>query len=245
MGNEVINPEDWKTEMALAAKDATQAESTASAFFSTKAGVLSFAGTAVPNNSMEVICLAAVHERVWYPDAYNAARMQSPDCFAFSKNGVAMAPHPEAGKPQNKTCEGCPHDEWGSANNARGKSCKQQRRLALLPAGAAASVDAVMGGIVGVLRIPVTSVKHWSEVVNKIAAATDTPPFLNVIRVMLKPDAKTMVAYTFEYVRTVPDILIQQALKSRAAVVERGLSFPYPRNADTSAGTPGHNAPKF
>jgi hypothetical protein len=120
-------PAEWQDKMAVYAKQGVEAERTTGNMFSSRNGMLAFGGVAVPNNRMQVVVLAAMHERVYYDRPYQADTPTSPACYAFSFTGEAMTPHEEVENPINPTCDGCKYDEWKSDPvRGRGKACKEQ-----------------------------------------------------------------------------------------------------------------------
>src|SRR3990167_7275206 len=127
---------NWEAELAAQAEVAAgmEASTGTGSFFSIKGGLLSFAGSPMPNNQMAVIVLDSLMENVYYEGAYDASNPQGPKCFAFGRNEADMAPHEvtvQAGCQQSEACAGCPMNEWASAAQGRGKACKNTRRLAM------------------------------------------------------------------------------------------------------------------
>lgn len=85
---------------------------------------------------MEAVILDYTWFMVNYPGAYNANNPQQPNCFAIgreSPDGGSLKPHESSAEPQHENCKECPKNEWGSAPTGKGKACKNQRRLVLLP----------------------------------------------------------------------------------------------------------------
>ena len=73
---------------------------------------------------------------VHYPGVYNSNNPQQPNCFATGRekpDGGVLKPHESAAEPQGENCAVCPKNQWGSAPTGRGKACKNQRRLILVP----------------------------------------------------------------------------------------------------------------
>jgi hypothetical protein len=236
MSNDVISsnpqlPAAWQERMAAHAKTGLANERATGAMFSTRGGVLTFGGQQVPNNRMQVIVLSAMHERTYYSKPWSPDQPTSPDCYAFSFDGVGMAPHPEAANPVSPECKGCKFDEFGSDPiRGKGKACKEQRRLALMPASALASAEEVSKAQVGYLRIPVTSTKGFSDHV-KHCAMRALPVWAVTTEVELVPDAKTMWRYLFKLIAPVTDGALLAALELRQGIEEQAIAFPYPRPA--------------
>jgi hypothetical protein len=234
MSNQIINapggavalPGDLIHRLAQYAQQTQQTEVSQGSFFSTRAGVLSFNKMPVPGNQMDVVILRSMFENVYYPEKFSGDKMQSPLCFAFSHDGRNMAPHADATAPQSDVCTSCPYSQWNSGDNGKGKACKEQRRLACLPASALKSPDEVASGIVGYLRVPVTSVKLWTAYAQKIAAG-GMPPFAVVTRIKVVPDPKSQFRIEFEPVRSVAEPEILEALFARHDAEAALIAFPY------------------
>lgn len=224
-----VSPE-WQAKLAAHAKVAVEREKGGGQFFSTKGGVLSFQQTPVPGNKCQVVIMAAIHERVYYDGPFNAAQMQSPKCYAFSADGANMKPHADAEEPQSPDCASCKHNVWGSSDNGRGKACKEQRRLSLLPASCIASADEVASGMTGVLRVPVTSAKLYVAHA-KHAANVGLPLWACVSEVKLSPDPKAMQRLDFTLIAPITDPAVLEALERRQETEMRTVGFPYVSNA--------------
>lgn len=114
---------------------AAAAMRTTGSYISFKNAVLKVDGQPIPNNTADVRVLAAIGERSWYPDAFDADAVQVPTCYALD----ADYPHPEAKEPQSETCADCKWNKWGTAvdsrgNPARGKACREGARIIVVPA---------------------------------------------------------------------------------------------------------------
>jgi len=85
---------------------------------------------------LECIILDFAWFMVHYPGVYNSNNPQQPDCFAVGREnpeGGNLGPHESAAKPYHSDCKDCPKNEWGSAPSGKGKACKNQRRLIVVP----------------------------------------------------------------------------------------------------------------
>jgi hypothetical protein len=227
---------DWLAKLAEAAKATQLVEKASSNFFSTKGGTLTWNGMALPGNKMECIVLLPMHENLFYKEKFDASSPASPDCYAFSFDGEAMAPHPEAENPQAKACKDCPNLKWGTSDNGRGKACRETRRLCLLPSSAAASPQAVAAAEAGLLRVPITSVKHWAALVNKLSVL-QLPPFAMITEVSVHNDAKTMFRVEFAAKRAITDEDVLAALMVRIESERNNMSMPYPKREAPAPGT--------
>lgn len=71
----------------------------------------------------------------YFPGQYNPNNPVKPSCFAVG-DLATLAPSNNSPDKQCDTCSGCPQNQWGSApGGGRGKACKNQYKVALIPAG--------------------------------------------------------------------------------------------------------------
>ena len=232
-----VIPPEWQGKMAKYAQEASATERPKSSFFSTKSGVLSYGEQPIPNNTMEVVVVGAMHENTWYSKPFDAGTPRTPDCYAMSLNGVHMAPHPDAPNKQATSCDDCPKGKWD--RSIAGKNvpppCKPNRRLACLSAGALGDPANVASGTVGLLRIPVTSIKNYSSHV-QTCAAHGLPPWAVVTEVKVVPDARTQFQVVFRFVAPISNVTLLDALEVRQALEQVNIIQPYPvLDADQAA----------
>ena len=130
----------WDEQLAQQAEVAAGMEKNVAGgqFFSLRSATLSFNDAPITGNRMAVIILDGIMENVYYEGEFNADQANSPSCFAFGRDESTIAPHESvvaAGQAQHEQCQGCPHNEWGTADRGRGKACRNTRRLGLISAG--------------------------------------------------------------------------------------------------------------
>jgi hypothetical protein len=234
---------NWADVMEREAEIATaqEASTSSSSFFSLKSGVLTFNDMPLPDNQIAVIILDSILENVYYDSDYNADAISAPKCFAFGRDEAAMKPHDtvfEHGQEEHPTCTGCPRNEWGSAERGRGKACGNRRRLSLLAAGRMNGgfypyeANDLLTGAVGLLKLPVTSVKAFSGYIKQIGTVMKRPPFGVISLVKVVPDARTQFRVEVSMLEKTPDamlpIVMQRREDTRAA-----LEQPY--NLDNDA----------
>jgi len=230
---------NWDEELAkLAQLSAGMEESTASGqFFSLKSGQLSFNDTPLPGNEMAVVILDSVLENVYYEGDYDSDEPQSPTCFAFGRDEKSICPHTtvvEHGSAQSEQCQGCPQNEWGSANKGRGKACRNTRRLGMIPAGvfkngkfdAVKDVAHYESAGVGYMKLPVTSVKGYAAFVKQLQASLSRPPLGVFTKVQVVPDSNTQFKVLFTAIDTVPANLLPTLL-ARHNEVKGLIESPY------------------
>lgn len=219
----------WDEELAKYAENKAKEEASVSLgkFFSVKSGVLSFNGNVIPGNKMNVVVLDSILENHLYEDAYDPDSPASPVCFAFGREDKDMAPHEKSLKPQNETCKGCPHNEWGSADKGRGKACKNVRRLALVPESAVEDADALDAEETAYLKLSVMNVKGWAAYVQNLSATLKRPPFAVVTEISVVPDAKSQFKISFKYVESINNSDMLDAILKKVKVTEETIGFPY------------------
>jgi hypothetical protein len=233
--------QEWLDKLAEAAKQQAASEKPTGNFFSTKGGILSWNQMPLPNNKMEVIALASLHENVMYAGKFDAANPASPICYAFSLSGNNMVPHDEAEQKQSQECATCPKSKWGTGDGGKGTACRPVRRLALLPASAAASVEAVEKATVGLLRVPITSVQNWVKYVNTMAAR-QLPTFAVVCEVSVVPDLRTMFKIAFTAKQPIADGAVLNALMLRLPIEQVAMQAPYPKRDTPQLSPPPQSA---
>ena len=218
----------WDAELAALAAGAAKAEENTGGgdFISLKGGILSFNKATVPGNKMNVIILDHVLENQHYADDYDPDAFSAPICFAFGRNEDEMEPHEKSSAKQHSSCEGCPKNEWGSAEKGRGKACKNVRRLVMITEGDAEDVDTIGDAKAAYLKVPVMSVKAWSGYVNQLNDTLKLPPLGVVTEMSVVPDAKSQFRVVFKYVDKVAPDLIGALLEKRKSV-QTPLVAPY------------------
>jgi hypothetical protein len=147
---------------------AAQAMRTTGSFISFKNATLKVDGQPIPNNKADVRVLAAIGERAWYPDAFDADVIQVPACYALD----SPAPHPEARDPQSDTCANCKWNKWGTAvdsrgNPSRGKACREGARVIVVPSNVPLKTAPMYTA-----KIPVTSLGAVTTFTGRCAQAS-------------------------------------------------------------------------
>jgi len=212
----------WDEELAKLAVDAQAEETLAGNFISTRGGRLQYGGAEIPGNKLNAVIINYVKENHYYEDRFDADNPASPVCFAFATEDGEMAPHPDSTKPQCATCSACPKNQFGSADQGKGKACKNIRRLGLITEDALE--EDVSTAEVAVLKIPVTSVKNWSTYVGQVATTMKRPPFAVVTEISIVPDSKTQFKICFKPVAQITDGDALGALMGRREAVANDLA---------------------
>jgi hypothetical protein len=226
----------WKERAAKDAQDVAKVERPQLGAIGTRGGFLSYGGSEVKGNKLDVVVIGYTFENNYYKERFDPNNPRNPDCFAF---GVArdgeepiMVPHSSIESPMHDVCIGCAMAEWGSTpTGGRGKACKEIRKLAVLPVSALTSPEAVAKAELAVLKVPVTSVRNWKTYVNLIAASHQLPPYAMITTVAPRPHPKNQFEITFEAVGTVADDYMD-AIVARIDAVYNVLTQPYDRNVE-------------
>lgn len=220
----------WEKEMEVAAAAAVEEEKSSGGmnYISTSNGILKVGGVPVPDNCMQVVILDHVHENSYYPGRFDPTNTKPPVCFALGRgNGEDLAPHENSSDPQSDICAECPMNEWGSSDYGKGKACKNSRRLALLDESALEEGE----GDVMYLKLPVTSVKNWSNYVKSLAGAKKRPPFGVITEISVVPDKKTQYQIEFKFVGLVEHDYMELVMEKRGEASEI-IMTPYSKYDD-------------
>lgn len=216
-------------------------------WLSAKGGQLTYGEEVLPGAQAALIVLDSIAENTFYRGRFDAENPLPPICYALGRDGETMFPHLEGMKqdmtyfmPQHFVngqpagCDGCPMNEWGSAEEGRGKACQNRRRLVVIPAGYYQprpgsrdfdlhlfedpkhfqAVEAAS------FKLSVTSVKNWANYVHQLAAVHRRPPHGVVTRMAIVPHQKHQHEVIFEPIELVPDRLAEVIISRHDAMKE-------------------------
>ena len=219
----------WSEELAKRAQSAAAIEENVGSggtFISLKGGRMTFNGAEVPGNKMNVVVLDHILEYTYYADGYDSDNPQPPDAYALGRDENTLRWH-ENSIPEyaGELCKDSDINQWGSAEKGKGKACKNQRRLALLPEDEAGDAETIEEATPAFLRIPVTSVKGWAGYVRQLEKTLQRPPLGVITEISVVPDAKTQFKLQFKLVEAIEDGDVIEALFAKADATE--LDFPY------------------
>lgn len=188
----------------------------------------------VVGNKLEVVIPSFVLENAFYEGKYDPNNPASPICFAFAAEEGDLVPHEKAPQPQCETCAACPHNEWDTGENGRGKACKNQIRIAALPADCLdEGVEGIAAAKEAYAKVPITSVKSWGAFVNELAEIKKHP-LAFVTEITTTPDATTQFKVSFKAKEEIPGKLLG-ALIARADELDKKIGFPYVVTEDKPA----------
>lgn len=243
-------PANWEDEMKRAAQRyaGSEAATGGAQYLSIKGGVLKFDGQPIKNNEFECIVLEAAFENALYLGKFNPDSPQPPVCFAFGQatedgSEPDMTPHKDSHEKQADACSGCPMNEYGTADEGKGKACKNGRRLALLHADHAKRGEALKAPMV-FMKVPPTSLRNWASYVKQVANVLGRPPFAVVTRIKVAPHDKFQVEVKFEPVAEVKDREVMAELFARHQGAYKELAVPYQWTEQEAARKPAKKAAK-
>lgn len=244
------------------AQKAAQAEPLqAGTWLSAKGGQLAIGEEILPGAQACLIVLDAFAENTFYQGRYDAENPMPPICYAYGRDGEEMFPHIESMKkdqtyfmPQHVVagqiagCSGCPMNEWGSADQGRGKACQNRRRLSVIPAGyyqpkrGSRDFDLHLfdqrahfeTAEVAFFKLSVTSVKNWANYVHQLASVHRRPPHGVVTRLAVVPHQQFQHEVIFEPIELVPDELADVIMQRHQMLTEQpfqGYEAPTPEQA--------------
>lgn len=263
-GTALMNYEDKWAEEAKAAQVAEPLQG--GTWLSARGGQLTIGDTILPGAQAAVVVLDTVRENTFYVDKFDPDSPMPPICYALGRDSDNMFPHTDMQKdlsyfrPQHVEngqvmgCDGCRLNEWGSADQGRGKACQNRRRLTLIPAGYYTprpksrdfdlhlfdDIHHFSSAEAAFLKLPVTSVGNWSKYVNQLATTLRRPPHGVVTRISVEPHQQFQYELRFEAVEQIPDNLADVIMARHATASESPLlgyappSDAGPRNAPRS-----------
>ena len=220
-------------------------------FFSLSGATLKFDGSPIPGNHMSVVILDSVLANTYYAERYDADSPAAPDCYAFGRDPDEMAPHEDSASPCSDRCAGCDMNEFGSADQGRGKACANRRRLALIPAGMLAENGEytppedgdLESAEVAYLAVPPTSTRGFAAFVKKLKSSLKRPPHGVVTKISVVPDTKSQLKVLFEVIEAVSGEDAGVVIE-RNRVERENTTFPYPKAEEKKEQKPKKRAGK-
>ncbi|SRR6266404_2418599 len=213
----------WEEELALMAAAEAKSEKVGTNFFSTKGGKISFMSQDL-GNTMDVVIVADLYDRAYYPGQYGEAK--TPACYAFSKDGIGMVPHADVQDRQHDSCDACPQNQFGSANVGKGKACREYRRLAMISADNL-QAEEVPEAILGLFKVPPTSARNYSDFKRQTAEIHKRPLWAMITTVTVLPDPNKQIVVSFKPVAPLSKE-VASAIKLREEAIHTILTAPYP-----------------
>jgi hypothetical protein len=191
-------------------------------FISFRGGTPSLGGMSLPN-PLPLVILAYGYERTYYSKPYQPDVLSAPDCYSFDGN----VPHDAAKVPQSDRCATCRFNEFGSAQNGKGKGCKEGARFAAIHADALESPEKIAGAAIIQGRLSVLNSKGFRQYVGFFEEA-EQAVWASVTTLSVTPDSKSQYAVTFSNVVADLDEADLDAIAARVDEGEKLLTQPYP-----------------
>lgn len=215
--------DQWELDMASEAKDAAAKEVSFAPRVSFKGGRLKVAGVEQKDNVLDCIVVDAGFSKAFYEEDYDEDNPATPACYAFGRAEADLKPHPQAPKPQADSCATCKFNKFGTSDRGKGKACKDERRLMLVPSDTKPA-DMAKAEVVMAI-VPPTSLKNWGSYVKTLAAMGRTP-WSVLTRITVEP-LKSYFQLMFEPTGKL-DGLGYAAVKARQPTIESTMFAPYP-----------------
>lgn len=137
------------------------------------------------NGPLECIVLDFAWDMVHYAGVYNSNNPQKPNCFAVgreSPDSGELKPHESVEKPQHDNCKDCPKNEWGSSPVGKGKACKNQRRLIVVPPNFDESTEPMT------MYVSPAGLKNFDKYVSRLSAEHGLLPVQVVTEISFDAD---------------------------------------------------------
>lgn len=234
----------WDEELAAAAQQAQalaqQQSSGGAASISVRGGTMTIDGNPVPGNVLVGVIAGFTLCNTYYDEDFDPENPKSPVCYAYGQTKDELGPHDDAEKPQSERCEGCPMNEFGSADRGKGKACKNTYRLLVLPAGdydhkadrfeAPTGPEDLEGAELHGLSVSPTSLKAFAGYVSQLAGNL-RPPWAVFTKIGVVSDPKVQQRLTFQLVKNADTDLLA-ALKARHEEAMRVIEVPFAKNSE-------------
>lgn len=222
----------WKEKLREQAKKAVAVEANAGSgnkFIKLKGGQITLDDQVAKDNKLACVILDHTIEYAMYPGDYDPDAPQSPVCFAFGADETDMTPHEMSVEKQHTDCKTCPMNKFGSADRGAGKACKNIRRLVLIQEK---DLDDLENAKPVFLKVPVTSVKNWTQYVRKLESTLELPPLGVVTEITTKPHPKHQFEVIFTLAEQLEDGDLIEGLFKLQQSSANDLVAPYTSTGD-------------
>lgn len=199
---------DFKDRMkADLVQDVSREVSSGGMYISTEGFKFSLGEDIMPD-ALNVVILDYVFENADYGDAvYDKENPQPPVCSAVADEEKDLIPSEDSIDKQADSCEECPLNRYKSADNNKGKHCKNRRRLALMDADHEDPTDAP----VLLLKIPPTGLVNWKKYRSELENVRKIMPYGCVTRITMDKTFDNPIV-KFEFVAEVENPVLGNAI---------------------------------
>ena len=129
-------------------------------------------------NEIEVVIVDFVSVNSYFDRPYDPDTPAPPACFSISIVPKGMLPSENSPATQCDNCDQCPQNQFGSALVGKGKACKNNRRLAVMPENADDKTEPWL------LDVAPTSIKSFDSLIRTLTNG-GMMPFQIVAKVSL------------------------------------------------------------
>lgn len=223
MSKALTIPSELEEAMALAASnEAAKEVDTSPSSISTR-GKKFRIGDENLGEPINVVVGVAAYENTWYDRPYDPDNVSPPACFAVSLEDDKVSHHGDSPIPQHDgECDECPLAQWESADNGKGKACKNARRLVVLAYDDATELGEAQ---MAMLKAPPTSLKNWASYAKSIALRYKRPTSTVVTAVSFNKD-NDYPQLEFDLVELLEEADIRTVM-ARTEEMENFASRPY------------------
>lgn len=241
----VAMPGSWRDRIKQVAVKVAEVEKPTGGFISFKSGRLAIGDSLMKDDKIEVVVVDYLFHNKYFDVPYSANKPVPPVCYAFAREEESLMASDEGEKPQSDYCSDCPQNEWGSAGGgSRGKACTNSRRIWLLPADVAQSVDKAARTEMLQCDLPPTSVKNFQKFVND-AAAAGLAPFQFVVELSVKPHDRTLFQVYWKPMEQIKDEAVLETLANRNWTSEQAPVPVYPTKEEMAERSGGPASTKY
>ena len=225
-GKEMQSWEEALANRAKVAKAMTASAGGGSKSIGTAGGVFKIDGEEV-GTVLKVIMLDSIFENSFYEGKFDPDNPSNPICFALGRNQKELVPHEESTDIQADNCKDCPHNKFGTSDVGRGKETKNIVRMMVISADEdQGDLEDIPGAEAYMLKVPVTSVKHWKAYTQGIIGIRNSDPIRVITELTLVRHPKHQFEMKFKSIGDVDDEYMNQLLE-KAEGVEPELFQPY------------------
>lgn len=233
----------------------------------TQGGRFSIEGVALKPNAdghfvLDVVVADSVLLNTFYTPGvkFDPKNPASPVCYAFGRTEDEMVAHPESTAPQGGTnyepkggelgrsCVTCWANQWESAEQGKGKACKNGLRLGLITADTIKSAETIAKAETRFLGVPPMSGRNWAAHTDNVMDTFSVPVLGVVTQIEITPGTGADAAggghtLTFEALEEVDKKLIGPLIEKHRKVAKE-IDFPFMKpRAKPAAPARGGKAP--
>lgn len=162
---------------------------------------------------IDCVVIDFISKNEFYSKGFSKDDMGPPDCFAISDNPSVMVPSKNSPDKQAETCSSCPNAQWGTGPNGKGKACKNQRLLAVMPVN---GIEEDSG--LWTLGVSPTAIKGFDNYISGLLAKRIAP--ISVITEVSFDPSKDYPALVFKAAAPLTESAIGEFMSQSARAAE-------------------------